>query len=70
MGLGMPHGSKRAEIDSLLALPVLYAGKQRLLIASAMAGEVLRSDILVAGLEELLEAGKTQSWRLAEITAN
>jgi hypothetical protein len=66
MGLGMPHGSKRAEIDALLAFPVPYAGKQRLLIASAMAGEVLRSDILIAGLEELLEAGKTQSWRLAE----
>jgi hypothetical protein len=66
VGLGMPHGSKRAEIDSLLALPVLYAAKQRLLIAGAMAGEVLRSDILVAGFEELLEAGKTQSWRLAE----
>jgi hypothetical protein len=66
MGLGMPHGSKRAEIDSLLALPVPYAAKQRLLIAGAMAGEVLRSDIVVAGIEELLETGKTQSWRLAE----
>jgi hypothetical protein len=62
----MPHGSKRTEIDGLLALPVPYAGKQRLLIASAMAGEVLQSDILVTGFEELLEAGKTQSWRLAE----
>jgi hypothetical protein len=66
MGLGMPHGSKRAEIDSLLALPVPFAAKQRPLIASAMAGEVLRSDILVAGFDELLEAGKTQPWRLAE----
>lgn len=66
MGLGMPHGSKRTEIDSLLALPVTYAAKQRLLIASAMAGEVLRSDTLVAGFDELLEAGKTQSWRLGE----
>jgi len=66
MGLGMPHGSKRTEIDSLLAFPVPYAGKQRLLIASAMAGEVLRSDILIAGLGELLEAGKTPPWRLAE----
>ena len=66
VGLGMPHGSKRAEIDSLLALPVPCAAKQRLLIASAMAGEVLRSDILVAGIDELLEAGKTESWRLAE----
>jgi hypothetical protein len=64
--LGMPHGSKRTEIDSLLALPVPFAAKQRLLIASAMAGEVLRSDILVAGIDELLEAGKTESWRLAE----
>jgi hypothetical protein len=66
MGLGMPHGSKRAEIDSLLALPLTYAAKQRLLIASAMAGEVLGSDTLVAGFDELLEVGKTQSWRLAE----
>jgi len=66
VGLGMPHGSKRAAIDILLALPVAYAAKQRLLIVSAMAGEVLRSDTLVAGFDELLEAGKTQSWRLAE----
>ena len=66
MGLGMPHGSKRAEIDSLLALPVPYAAKQRLLIASAMAGEVLRSDVLVAGFDELLESGKAEPWRLAE----
>lgn len=66
MGLGMPHGSKRAEIDNLLALPVPYAAKQRLLIASAMAGEVLRSDVLVAGFDELLEASKKESWRLDE----
>lgn len=66
MGLCMPHGSKRTEIDSLRALPVPYAAKQRLLISSAMAGEALRSDILVAGFDELLEAGKTESWRLAE----
>ncbi|QAU44189.1 hypothetical protein XH91_01670 [Bradyrhizobium guangzhouense] len=66
MGLGMPHGSKRAEIDSLLALSVPSAGKQRLLIGSAMAGEVLRSDMLVAGFDELLEAGKTEPWRLEE----
>jgi NACHT conflict system protein len=64
MGLGMPHGSKRAEIDNLLALPVPYAAKQRLLIASAMAGEVLRSDVLVAGFDELLEASKKEFWRL------
>ncbi|UWU70562.1 NACHT domain-containing NTPase [Bradyrhizobium sp. NC92] len=66
VGLALPHGSKRAEIDNLLALPVPYAAKQRLLIASAMTGEVIRSDIIVAGFDELLESGKTEPWRLTE----
>jgi hypothetical protein len=66
VGLGMPHGSKRAEIDALLALPVPYAAKQRLLIAAAMAGEIVPADVLVAGIDELLETGKTEAWRLAE----
>jgi hypothetical protein len=65
VGLGLPHGSKRAEIDALLALPQPYAAKQRLLIASAMAGEIVPADVLAAGVDELLEAGKTQPWRLA-----
>ena len=66
VGLGMPHGSKRAEIDALLALPLPYAAKQRLLIAAAMAGEIIPADTLIAGIDELLEAGKAESWRLAE----
>jgi hypothetical protein len=48
-GLGLPHGSKRAEIDALLALPQPYAAKQRLLIAAAMAGETVSADALEAG---------------------
>lgn len=66
VGLALPHGSKRAEIDNLLALPVPYAAKQRLLIASGMTGEVIRSDIIIAGFDELLESGKVEPWRLAE----
>ncbi len=66
VGLGMPHGSKRAEIDALLALALPYAAKQRLLIAAAMAGEIIPADTLIAGIDELLEAGKTESWRLAQ----
>jgi hypothetical protein len=42
------HGSKRAEIDALLALPQPYAAKQRLLIAAAMAGETVSADVLEA----------------------
>jgi hypothetical protein len=60
----LPHASKRAEIDALLALPQPYAAKQRLLIAAGMAGETVSADMLEAGVAELLEAGKTQSWRL------
>jgi hypothetical protein len=31
-----------------------------------MAGEIVPADALIAGIDELLETGKTESWRLAE----
>jgi hypothetical protein len=65
-GLGLPHGIKRAEIDALMALPVPFEAKQRLLMAAAMAGEILPASALVAGLQELLEIEKTQSYRLSD----
>jgi hypothetical protein len=65
IGLGLSHGSKRGEIDTLLALPQPYAAKQRLLIAAAMAGETVSANALEAGIAELLEVGKRESWRLA-----
>jgi hypothetical protein len=66
VGLGLPHGTKRTEIDALLAFPVPHAAKQRLLMSVAMAGEIVPADALIAGIDELLEAGKTETWRLAE----
>jgi hypothetical protein len=66
VGLGIPHGSKRAEIHRLLQLPLPYSSKQGLLTAAAKAGETIEAEILLAGLRELLEAGKTQMWRLEE----
>jgi hypothetical protein len=66
VGLGIPHGSKRAEIDKLLQLPLPYSSKQGLLAAAAKAGETIEADILLAGLRELLEAGKKETWRLEE----
>jgi hypothetical protein len=65
-GLGLPHGDKRSEIDALLALPRPSAVKQRLLIGAAMVGEIVPADALINGFRELLETGKSQSWRLAE----
>ncbi|MFY9836771.1 MAG: hypothetical protein WAK55_09925 [Xanthobacteraceae bacterium] len=43
-----------------------FEAKQRLLLASAMAGEVVPGSALAAGLHELLETGKTQLYRLEE----
>jgi hypothetical protein len=63
-GLGLPHGSKRAEIDALMALPLPFAAKQKLLMAAAMAGETVPSAALIAGLRELLQAGEREAWRL------
>ena len=65
-GFGLPHGTKRADIDALVGLPLPFETKQRLLMAAAMAGEIVAASTLVTGLEELLEVGKTQSYRLSE----
>jgi len=64
--LGLPHGSKRPEIDQLLVLPQPYAAKLRLLTAAALAGETLSAAMLIAGVQELLETAKTERWRLEE----
>lgn len=64
IGLSMPHGDKRAEIDALLALPPLYVIKQDLFTALAIVGEVLPADRLIAAIHEVLEAGKKEPWRL------
>lgn len=64
VGLRMAHGSKRSEIDSLLALQLPYAAKRELLTAAAEAGEVIRIKDLVQGIQELLETAKKEPWRL------
>jgi hypothetical protein len=66
IGLAIPHGSKRAEIDALMQLPLPYSSKQALLTAAAKAGETLKADLLLVGLQELLEAGRRDTWRLEE----
>ena len=65
-GLRLPHGSKRREIDTLLALPLPISNKQSLLSAAARAGEILPSAHLMEGLQNLLEIAKKDAWRLDE----
>jgi hypothetical protein len=66
IGLSMPHGVKRPEIDTLLNLPQQYAVKLALFTVAAIAGEIIPADMLIAAIQELLEAGKKEQWRLRE----
>jgi hypothetical protein len=66
VGLGLPHGEKRTEIEALIALPLPFAAKRRLLIGAAMAGEIVPANALIAGIDELLEAGRTEPRGLGE----
>jgi hypothetical protein len=64
VALGIPHGAKRAEIDSLMGLPLPFSAKRGLLTASAEAGEILRAQDLIDGVNELLELAKKEPWHL------
>ncbi len=66
VGLALPHGTKRREIDALLALPQTPSLKNHLLVAAARAGEVVPATQLIEGLRNLLDAAETQTWRLDE----
>src|SRR5262249_23625356 len=63
-GLALPHGTKRREIEALLALPQPIACKHRLLIAAVGAGEVIPATLVMEGVQDLIAAAQTQTWRL------
>jgi hypothetical protein len=64
IALGIPHGSKRAELDQLLQFSLPYSSKLSLLAAAAVAGETIPAALLLAGAAELVEAAKKEPWRL------
>ena len=64
IGLSIPHGSKRAIIDRLLALPQPFTCKQALLRSAAIAGEIVSADLLLIGIKELLDIAVDEPWRL------
>ena len=66
LGLGLPHGAKRREIEALLAVPRPITHKQRLLAAAARSGEVISATLLMEGLRNLLAAAQKETWRLDE----
>ena len=64
IGLRMPHGSKWAIIDRLLALPQPFSYKNDLLRSAAIAGEVLPADMLTTGTKELMDSVRNDHWAL------
>jgi len=65
-GLGLPHGSKRDELNTLLSLPQPIEAKQRLLLCMARSGEIVPAAVLMDGVRNLLEAAQVNAWRLDE----
>jgi cytochrome c553 len=59
VALLMPCAGKEALIDSLLQLPGPWAWKQGLLKVLVIAGETISADMIVAGINELLEEART-----------
>ena len=64
VALNMPYGDKETVLEELYSLPTQYATKQELLTTAAMAGKIIPSNIINAGLQELLDEAKSQTWRL------
>lgn len=66
LGLRMPFGVPRPEFDTMVNLPQPYAAKQDLFAVAAISGMTIPVDHLLAAFEELMELGKTETWRLDE----
>lgn len=62
----MPYGDRAETINTLLKLPQPFSAKLDLLTSLVLAGEVISADIILAGINELLEEAKTKMWLLDE----
>lgn len=66
IALQLPYGDKAKLIETLIELPVQISAKRDLLIALALAGEVVSADLALDGVRDLVEAAKEKPWRLQE----
>ena len=64
VAFSMPYNDKADTIASLLELPVRAADKRDLLTVLVLSGEAISSEIVVSGIDELLEEAKTNPWLL------
>ena len=66
VAFSMPYVDKADMIRSLLQLPLSPIEKQGLLNILVLSGEVVSSEVVLKGIDELLEKAKTNPWMLEE----
>jgi hypothetical protein len=66
VAFSMPYVDKADMIQLLLQLPLPTIEKQDLLNVLVLSGEVISSEIVLQGIDELLEKAKTNPWMLEE----
>jgi hypothetical protein len=66
VAFSMPYVDKEDTIASLLQLPLPAINKQDLLIVFVLSGETIPSEVVLQGIDELLEKAKTNPWMLQE----
>lgn len=66
VAFSMPYVGKEDTIASLLQLPLPAIYKQDLLTVFVLSGETIPSEVVLQGIDELLEKAKTNPWMLQE----
>ena len=66
VAFSMPYANKEETIAVLLESPVPEAEKRDLLVTLVLAGEAISDDVVLRGVDELLENAKTKPWLLNE----
>jgi hypothetical protein len=66
VAFSMPYADKREIISALLRLPVSAASKRDLLTVLVLSGEAISSEMVLQGIDELLEEAKSKPWLIRE----
>jgi len=66
VAFSMPYTDKMETVNALLQLPVPAAGKRDLLTVLVLSGEPISSEIVLSGVDDLLEEAKSKPWMLQE----
>ena len=66
VAFSMPNAGKEEIISALLQLPVPAINKRDLLTVLVLSGEAISAEIVLQGIDDLLEEAKTNPWMLQE----